>query len=54
VWEIAIKRSLGKLTAPEDLPDRIAEEGFAWLPISAVHAWQVRDAQPTTEIRSTA
>ena len=42
VWEIAIKRSLGKLTAPDDLPERIAEEGFAWLPISASHAWQVR------------
>ena len=42
-WEIAIKRSLGKLAAPDDLPDRIADEGFAWLPVSAVHAWQVRD-----------
>lgn len=41
VWEIAIKRSLGKLTAPDDLPDRITEEGFSWLPISAVHAWRV-------------
>ena len=41
VWEIAIKRSLGKLTAPDDLLDRIADEGFAWLPISANHAWQV-------------
>jgi PIN domain nuclease of toxin-antitoxin system len=43
VWEIAVKRSLGKLTAPDDLPDRIAEEGFPWLPISATHAWQVRE-----------
>ena len=43
VWEIAIKRSLGKLTAPDDLPDRIADEGFTWLPITAQHAWQVRD-----------
>lgn len=42
VWEIAIKRSLGKLTAPDDLPDRIADEGFAWLPIGAQHAWTVR------------
>jgi PIN domain nuclease of toxin-antitoxin system len=41
VWEIAIKRSLGKLTAPEDLPDVIFDGGFAWLPISAQHAWQV-------------
>ena len=43
VWEIAIKRSLGKLTAPDDLPNRIADEGFAWLQVSAAHAWQVRD-----------
>ena len=43
VWEIAIKRSLGKLTAPDDLPDKIADDGFPWLPISAHHAWQVRE-----------
>jgi PIN domain nuclease of toxin-antitoxin system len=43
VWEIAIKRSLGKLEAPDDLPERIAEEGFVHLPIEAAHAWSVRD-----------
>ena len=43
MWEIAIKRSLGKVTAPDDLPDRIADEGLPWLPISASHAWQVRE-----------
>jgi PIN domain nuclease of toxin-antitoxin system len=43
VWKIAIKRALGKLTAPDDLPDRIVDEGFAWLPIGAAHAWAVRD-----------
>ena len=43
VWEIAIKRSLGKLTAPDDLPDRVAEQGFSWLPITSSHAWQVRE-----------
>jgi PIN domain nuclease of toxin-antitoxin system len=43
VWEITIKRSLGKLTAPDDLPDRIADEGFPWLAVSADHAWQVRE-----------
>jgi PIN domain nuclease of toxin-antitoxin system len=43
VWEIAIKRSLGRLTTPDDLPDRVAAEGFAWLPISAHHAWRVRE-----------
>jgi PIN domain nuclease of toxin-antitoxin system len=46
VWEIAIKRSLGKLTAPEHMPDRIADEGFAWLPVSASHAWRVRELPP--------
>jgi PIN domain nuclease of toxin-antitoxin system len=43
VWEIAIKRSLGELTAPDDLPAKIADEGFTWLAITAGHAWQVRD-----------
>ena len=42
LWEIAIKRSLGKLTAPDDLPSRISAEGFAWLPIGPAHAWEVR------------
>ncbi len=39
VWEIAIKRSLGKLRAPDDLFDLIGAEGFSWLPVSAEHAW---------------
>ena len=43
LWEIAIKRSLGKLAAPEDLPDSISQEGFALLAISAQHAWRVGD-----------
>ena len=43
IWEVAIKRSLGKLTAPDDLPDRIADQGFSWLAVSAAHAWQVRE-----------
>jgi PIN domain nuclease of toxin-antitoxin system len=42
LWEIAIKRSLDKLQAPEDLPDAIAQEGFTWLPVQARHAWRVR------------
>jgi PIN domain nuclease of toxin-antitoxin system len=46
VWEIAIKRALGKLTAPDDLPDHIEAAGFAWLPISAEHAWRVRELPP--------
>jgi PIN domain nuclease of toxin-antitoxin system len=42
LWEIAIKRSLGKLRAGDDLPHRIEEEGFAWLPVQPAHAWAVR------------
>jgi PIN domain nuclease of toxin-antitoxin system len=43
VWEIAIKRSLGKVTVPDDLPATIVAEGFAWLPVTAMHAWEVRN-----------
>jgi PIN domain nuclease of toxin-antitoxin system len=43
LWEIAIKRSLGKLSAPDDLPQQISDGGFAWLGISASHAWGVRE-----------
>jgi len=35
VWEISIKRALGKLDAPDDLVDRLATEGFAEAPILA-------------------
>ena len=31
VWEIGIKRALGKLTAPDDLPEQVETSGFtAW------------------------
>lgn len=43
LWEIAIKRRLGKLQAPAELPDILLEEGFGMLPISAVHTWAVQD-----------
>lgn len=36
-WEIEIKRVSGKLEAPEDLDERLAEERFSALPITAVH-----------------
>lgn len=41
IWEIATKRALGKLSAPESLPEVIGDEGFAFLPVSARHAWGV-------------
>jgi PIN domain nuclease of toxin-antitoxin system len=43
VWEIAIKRSLGKLEAPDDLLAHIGDAGFAWLAVGAEHAWALRD-----------
>jgi PIN domain nuclease of toxin-antitoxin system len=46
VWEIAIKRALGKLDAPDDLPDTIVAEGFTLLPVTAAHAWRVRELPP--------
>lgn len=42
LWEVAIKRSLGKLDAPEDLPEILEAEGFTWLPVLPAHAWAVR------------
>ncbi len=42
LWEIAIKQALGKVSAPDDLPARIDEQGFRWLEISPAHAWNVR------------
>lgn len=38
VWEIAIKRALGKLAAPDDLVAGIVGQGFSPLPISWHHA----------------
>lgn len=42
LWEIAIKSALGKLDAPDDLPQRVQQLGFELLAVSAEHAWQVR------------
>src|ERR1700710_954125 len=42
LWEIAIKASLGKLEAPDDLPTRVQQLGFELLPVTAEHAWRVR------------
>ena len=39
VWEIAIKRQLGKLVAPEDLLAELERQRFVQLPLSAADAW---------------
>jgi PIN domain nuclease of toxin-antitoxin system len=46
VWEAAIKSALGKLRAPEDLLERLDEFAFERLPVTDVHAWQVRALPP--------
>jgi PIN domain nuclease of toxin-antitoxin system len=38
IWEIAIKQSLGKITAPADLPELIRDSGFRELPVGLAHA----------------
>ncbi len=38
IWEIAIKRASGKLDAPENLLDKVAEARFIELGISFEHA----------------
>lgn len=43
LWEIAIKRELGRLRVPDDLPDLIHRSGLQWLAITARHAWSVLD-----------
>jgi PIN domain nuclease of toxin-antitoxin system len=43
VWEVAIKRSLGKLEAPDDLAATLLDAGAQALPISLEHAAAVRD-----------
>ena len=37
VWEIALKRNLGKLEAPADMPLIIRDEGFIGLPLTLYH-----------------
>ena len=40
VWEIAIKRSLGKLRAPDGMASLIEESGFLELVVTSFHAEQ--------------
>ena len=41
VWEVAIKRRLGKLDAPDDLLERLERARVELLPITARHADRV-------------
>jgi PIN domain nuclease of toxin-antitoxin system len=37
VWEVAIKRSIGKIVEPDNLADEIARSGFRQLPVTVEH-----------------
>ena len=39
MWEIAIKRGLGKLEAPSNLLAQMEDQNFVALPLSALDAW---------------
>jgi PIN domain nuclease of toxin-antitoxin system len=38
IWEIAVKQASGRLKAPDDLLERVAEVGFGELRVSFTHA----------------
>jgi PIN domain nuclease of toxin-antitoxin system len=38
IWEVEIKRALGKLVSPDDLTEQLAAHGFIQLPIRWEHA----------------
>ncbi len=54
IWEIAIKRSLGKLTTQDDLLGNITRRPIRILPIDEVHALETDYAPPSRSIRSNA
>ena len=37
IWEVSIKKAIGKLSAPDDMDGVIEDEGFEKLPISLFH-----------------
>ena len=42
-WEIAIKKTLGKLESPDNLKEVITDAKFELIPIDYEHVWQVKD-----------
>lgn len=45
-WEMAIKKTLGKLEAPDNLEAIVEDEGFSHLPITFFHAEQAGALPP--------
>ncbi len=48
IWEMAIKLSLGRLRAPDDLLDSVRSQGFQVLNVTGGHAWGVRQLPITS------
>lgn len=46
VWEIAIKRALGKIRVPDDVNEQIESHQFEPLPMTADHAWVAGNLPP--------
>lgn len=38
LWEIAVKRALGKLRVPDDYPEILEQDGFETIPVLPSHA----------------
>jgi PIN domain nuclease of toxin-antitoxin system len=43
LWEIAIKRSTGKLRTPDELPQIVVDLGFHSVPITGAQVWAARE-----------
>lgn len=46
IWEVAVKRALGKLDAPRDMAEQLAEVHVDPLPVSMEHAAAVEHLPP--------
>ena len=53
VWEIAVKRSVGKLTIEDGWSRALTRLGFDALPVTSIHAEAVEHLRGITAIRST-
>ncbi len=45
IWEVAIKRSLGRIEVPDDFPEQLDHLGLGRLEISSSHVWAVGDLE---------
>ena len=45
LWELSIKRRLGTVEIPDDLPERVTRAGLTWLPVRAEHAWATESVE---------